>query len=70
MKQQQTGNVTGYLRSAAIGDPIADKQLFELIHADFKRMAHGRHCLRSHAIRDLLDHFFHVRLSLILRDAR
>src|ERR1022692_1486906 len=35
-------NVTGYLRKAATGDPTADKQLFELIYADLKRMAHGR----------------------------
>jgi DNA-directed RNA polymerase specialized sigma24 family protein len=42
MKQRQMGNVTGYLRNAATGDPIAEKQLFELIYSDLKRMAHGR----------------------------
>ena len=42
LKQQQMGNVTGFLRSAATGEPIADKQLFELIYSDLKRMAHGR----------------------------
>ena len=42
MKQQQMDNAIGYLRAAATGDPIADKQLFGLIYADLKRMAHGR----------------------------
>ena len=42
VKQQQMGNVTGYFCSAATGDPIADNQLFELIHADLERMAQGR----------------------------
>jgi hypothetical protein len=42
VKQQKMGNVTGYFCSAATGDPIADNQLFELIHADLERMAQGR----------------------------
>jgi RNA polymerase sigma factor (TIGR02999 family) len=40
--RQRMSNVAGYLRKAATGDPVADKQLFELIYSDLKRMAHGR----------------------------
>jgi RNA polymerase sigma factor (TIGR02999 family) len=36
------GDVTVYLRAAARGDSEASKELFALIYADLKRMAHGR----------------------------
>lgn len=36
------GEVTGYLREAAAGDSVANRQLFQLMYADLKRMAHAR----------------------------
>jgi RNA polymerase sigma factor (TIGR02999 family) len=40
--QQNMGEVTSYLEAAATGDSTANRELFELIYADLKRIAHGR----------------------------
>lgn len=39
---KKIGEVSERLRAVAAGDPIAGRQLFELIYADLKRMAHAR----------------------------
>jgi hypothetical protein len=61
MKQRQMRNATGLLRSAVVGDPIADKQALKTHVAAPPAVL---------PIRKLSNHFFRVRLSLIGRAAR
>jgi RNA polymerase sigma factor (TIGR02999 family) len=46
------GEVTEYLRAAATGDTAADRQLFELIYPELKRLAHS-HLWRQGGVNEL-----------------